>query len=255
MAKQQTPFLYKLALIIVMLFFFVGLLFFLYDKYVYPPNVKFYRDFGIRIPENYQIHGIDVSKYQRDIHWEEVKKMKSNNVKIGFAFMRATIGCVRRDGYFNKNWRESKEACIPRGAYHYFYCNQNSKMQALNFIQCVKLNSGDLPPVLDIEEFDGVSEKEFRKKIKEWLTIVESYYHVKPIIYTYTNFYDDYLSDGFDDYPFWIAHYNRNNHPNTSSNWHFWQHSERGHVNGIDANVDFNVFNGDSAAFNNLLIK
>jgi len=255
MSKSKSTLLHKLAIVFVVVFFISAVLYFLYDRYVYPSNVKYYKDFGIRIPENYQIHGIDVSKYQRNIHWDVVKKMQSNQVKIGFAFMRATIGCSRKDGYFNKNWSESKNANIPRGAYHYFYCNENSKLQALNFINNVELSSGDLPPVLDIEETNGVSEKQFKKQIKEWLDIVEEHYHVKPIIYTYTNFYEDFLSDDFDDYPFWIAHYNRNNHPSTSRLWHFWQHNEGGHVNGINANVDFNVFNGDSAAFNNILLK
>ena len=255
MTKRKSFFLHKLALASVLLIFLGGLIYLLYDRFVYPSNVKYYKDFGIRIPENYQIHGIDVSKYQKNIHWDAVKKMKSKNVQIGFAFMRATIGNFRKDGYFNKNWSESKEAGIPRGAYHYFYCNQNSRMQAYNFIRCVKLNSGDLPPVLDVEEMDGVTPQQFKNQIREWLEIVEHFYKVKPIIYTYTNFYEDYLSNDFDKYPFWIAHYNRNNHPSTSRDWHFWRHSERGHVNGINTNVDFNVFNGDSAHFNKLLIQ
>ena len=37
--------------------------------------------------------------------------------------------------------------------------------------------------------------------------------------------------------------------PVIDRSWTFWQHSETGHVNGIDGYVDFNVFNGDSTAF------
>lgn len=255
MAKTKPTIIHKLAIIFVLAFLLSALFYYLYDRYVYHPDVKYYKDFGIRIPENYQIHGIDVSTYQNSIHWDAVKKMKSNQVKIGFAFMRATMGCQKKDGYFNKNWDESKSANIPRGAYHYFYCNQNSRLQAYNFIKNVELSSGDLPPVLDIEEINDVSEDKFKKQVKEWLKIIEEHYHVKPIIYTYTKFYEKYLSNDFDDYPFWIAHYNRNNHPSTSRHWHFWQHNESGHVNGINAKVDFNVFNGDSAAFNNILLK
>ena len=36
--------------------------------------------------------------------------------------------------------------------------------------------------------------------------------------------------------------------------WHFWQHSDRGNVNGINEKVDFNVFNGDSLALRKLCI-
>ena len=34
-----------------------------------------YAQFGIDIPVNYSIHGIDVSKYQNMIDWESVKAM------------------------------------------------------------------------------------------------------------------------------------------------------------------------------------
>jgi lysozyme len=84
--------------------------------------------------------------------------------------------------------------------------------------------------------------------------IAEQYYTVKPIIYTYVDFYEKYLKGYFDDYPLWVAHYLQPHQPRISREWSFWQHSERGRVNGILSNVDFDVFNGDSAAFKALLV-
>ncbi len=43
--------------------------------------------FGIDIPANYPIHGIDISKYQGKIDWDEVRKMKAGEVKINFVFI------------------------------------------------------------------------------------------------------------------------------------------------------------------------
>lgn len=43
--------------------------------------------------------------------------------------------------------------------------------------------------------------------------------------------------------------------PRIYRDWHFWQHSELGRVNGIVSKVDFNVFNGDSLEFSKVLIK
>ncbi|HEY9361728.1 MAG TPA: glycoside hydrolase family 25 protein, partial [Chitinophagaceae bacterium] len=40
-----------------------------------------YQAFGISIPGNYLIHGIDVSKYQQIIAWEEVKEMQVEDIK------------------------------------------------------------------------------------------------------------------------------------------------------------------------------
>ncbi|MGB3006094.1 MAG: glycoside hydrolase family 25 protein, partial [Chitinophagaceae bacterium] len=65
----------------------------LYQKLNYR-KAKFtrYPQFGIAIPGGYPIHGIDVSKYQHSIAWEEVKAMKVNEIQVGFAFIKATEG-------------------------------------------------------------------------------------------------------------------------------------------------------------------
>ncbi|HVK96683.1 MAG TPA: GH25 family lysozyme, partial [Flavisolibacter sp.] len=67
-------------------------------------------------------------------------------------------------------------------------------------------------------------------------------------------FYERHLQGEFDHYPLWIAHYLQPERPRIKRNWSFWQHSDKGRVNGINANVDFNVFNGDSSKFKALLV-
>ena len=219
------------------------------------PSFKHYKSFGIGIPVNYGIHGIDVSKHQQTIAWQEVKKMNVNNVKIGFAFIKATEGLGRVDEQFRRNWFHAQKAGIPRGAYHFFISSKSGKAQAENFIETVRLQKGDLPPVLDIEQTNGASAAEMQERVADWLQMVEKKYRVKPIIYTNADFYTNFLSGRFDDYPLWVAHYLVQDKPRVQRSWHFWQHSESGHVNGIEPYVDFNVFNGDSAAFKRLLIR
>jgi lysozyme len=51
-----------------------------------------------------------------------------------------------------------------------------------------------------------------------------------------------------------VAHYFAKGRPRVQRKWLFWQHSERGKVDGIKPSVDFNVFNGDSTDFVDLLI-
>ena len=121
-------------------------------------------------------------------------------------------------------------------------------------MQIVDLKNGDMPPVLDVEISRRVSVVEMQKEVKEWLDAVENHYGVKPIIYTNIDFYQRYFQTGFEDYPLWIAHYLQPDKPRIESKWSFWQHSENGRVDGINGPVDFNVFYGDSADFNNLLI-
>jgi lysozyme len=232
---------------------FLFLLFYLWQESRDTEFVS-YPEFGIPIPSQYEIHGIDVSKYQQQISWEAVSQMRVRNIKLGFAFIKATEGNNNGDPYFKRNWRRARQAGIIRGAYHFFTPSRDGKTQAKNFIDKVEIVSGDLPPVLDIEQINRVSPTQLRKELMEWLDAVELYYGVKPIIYTNAEFYKKYLQGHFDQYPLWVAHYLQPHQPRISRDWSFWQHSEQGRVNGIVSKVDFNVFNGDSAAFRSLLV-
>ena len=109
----------------------------------------------------------------------------------------------------------------------------------------MKLEEGDLPPVLDVEHKPAdMSIEDFQTEILTWLHIVEDKYHVKPIIYTYYKFKENYLSDSrFDSYPYWIAHYYVDK-MEYKGEWKFWQHTDAGKLPGIDGYVDLNIYNG-----------
>jgi len=213
-----------------------------------------YPEFGIPVPINYAIHGIDVSKYQEDIDWKEVQEMNVASIQLGFAFIKATEGISNTDPSFTRNWKKAKDNQIIRGAYHFFIASRDGKQQAENFIKKVKLETGDLPPVLDVEQLNGVSAAQLKKEMRSWLQRVETHYKVKPIIYTNVDFYKRNLGSEFDAYPLWAAHYYQLQQPKIDRGWIFWQHSDKGRVNGIVSQVDFNVFNGDSTAFRNILL-
>lgn len=219
------------------------------------PKFIRYPAFGIELPANYTMHGIDVSRYQNNIDWNAVRSMEDKRVKIGFAFIKATEGLGQVDDKFRQNWFRAKQNLLPRGAYHFFISSKSGKAQAENFIETVSLTKGDLPPVLDIESANGASVTDIQQRAKDWLTTIERHYKIKPIIYTNIDFYDNFLDGQFDDYPLWVAHYYVKDKPRVNRNWAFWQHHEKGRVNGIDAYVDFNVFNGDSAGFRKMLLK
>lgn len=210
--------------------------------------------FGIPMPSGFTIHGIDVSHYQQQIDWQEVRAMKPGGIQLHFAFMKATEGVQLKDKTFRRNWEKTREVGIVRGAYHFFIASESGKVQANHFIAQVQLKPGDLPPVLDVEKSFRVPKAKLIKGVKEWLQKVEAHYGVRPLIYTNVRFYERYLRGHFDDYPLWVAHYLQPQAPRISRSWHFWQHSESGRVNGIPSQVDFNVFQGDTLAFKSILI-
>ncbi|WP_243732582.1 glycoside hydrolase family 25 protein [Pedobacter metabolipauper] len=206
------------------------------------PNYRTYSSFDIRIPKNYSIHGIDVSYYQGKIDWKKVKAMKEDDVKINFAFIKATEGMFNVDPYFQRNWREAPKAGIICGAYHYFRPKKSGAWQAKFFLQTVKFEAGDLPPVVDVEELNGVPASKMRIELRDFVRHIEKKTGVKPIIYTGLSFYKDYLQGHFEDYPLWIAHYYQSKLKiSKATKWHFWQHSDKAKISGINHVVDFNA--------------
>lgn len=199
--------------------------------------------------------GIDFSHYQGKVDWTKIKNIY-NDIPISFVFLRATMGTKRKDKYFKYNWSEAKKHTIKVGAYHYYRPNENSTKQASNFIKNVKLEKGDLPPVLDIEKLPTKqSLKSLKIGLINWLTIIEKHYGVKPIIYSGDTFYRKHLSSGeFDNYTIWIANFNNVQNPKTK-NWEIWQFSEKGIVQGVNEKVDLNVFKGSYDYFEKLLVK
>ncbi|GAB3414736.1 glycoside hydrolase family 25 protein [Niabella aquatica] len=235
----------------------IGTLVLLLLQWIQSQKIKFvhYDAFGIDMPVAYSIHGIDVSRYQKKIAWLGVKEMRVADIQLNFVFMKATEGVTLTDPSFKYNWRNAKKQEIARGAYHFFTPAEDPAKQAKFFISRVKLEPGDLPPVLDAEVASIFPVNVYRQKIKTWLDIIEAHYKIKPIIYTNADFYKRYMGPEFDDYPLWVAHYYEKKQPRINRAWTFWQHNDRGNVSGIDAKVDFNVFNGDIVAFQQLLVK
>ncbi|MCL9809055.1 glycoside hydrolase family 25 protein [Flavobacterium luminosum] len=198
--------------------------------------------------------GIDISEYQHQIHWDQVKEIEGG-YPIEFVFIRASVGNDRPDYKFKKYWKKAKEKGLVCGAYHYYRPNENSLEQAENFIEQVTLVQGDFPPVLDIEKLPKTQSIERLKVgLRRWLERVEQHYGVKPIIYSSESYYEDFLKEDFENYPFWIANYTAF-YQNIDSEWSLWQFTETGKVPGIKGPVDINIYNGNSVSMKELLIR
>jgi lysozyme len=190
--------------------------------------------------EGFEVYGIDISRHQSKVNWDTIAAQG-----VSFAFVKATEGNGHTDKFYCDNWEAMKRVGIKRGAYHFFHPGISATDQAKNFKDMVRLDYGDLPPVLDVEIDEGVDREVLLKNIRAWLYLVKVAYGVKPIIYTSYKFYNKYIAGEFDDYPIWIARYgSKKPQLATGVNWMFWQYGNRGKMRGIDGFVDFNVFKG-----------
>ena len=207
-------------------------------------------------PEGYEIHGIDISHHQGKIEWTKLRNAMINRTSLKFVMVKATEGSDYIDENFYENFSHVRELGIIRGAYHFWSNLSTAREQAYFFLDKVKLEEGDLPPVLDVENMpSNMSVEEFQMEILAWLHIVEDRYHVKPIIYTYYKFKETYLGDSrFDDYPYWIAHYYVSQ-VQYQGKWKFWQHTDVGRLPGIRGYVDLDIYNGSYYDLEMLTIK
>ncbi|CAA7196391.1 glycoside hydrolase family 25 protein [Chryseobacterium potabilaquae] len=191
-------------------------------------------------------YGFDISHYQNieDIQWDSLS-VGNKIIPLEFVVIRATMGNQNSDKHFNQFWKEAKKHDMIRGAYHFYRADEDPIIQANNFLENVKLESGDLPPILDIEKVPKrKTNQKLIEDLKVWCKIIEEAYGQKPIIYTYYNYYKDFLEEEFQNYPLWLANYNDVPSPTPNGSWDFWQFTENGIVHGINTKVDLDIYNG-----------
>ena len=243
-----------LLYVLVIIVFVSGFYFFFIRPYAYRWKPCYgLKGYGICMPAGYQVHGIDISHYQGDVNWNRLEQTRQGQFPINFIFMKATEGGDYADDKFVANFDSAKVHGFIRGAYHFYNPQTDANKQADFFINTVKLEPGDLPPVLDIEK-KGRNVEKLQQGLKIWLQKVEEHYGVKPIIYASYKFKTRYLNDSiFDTYPYWIAHYYVDS-VRYDGDWKFWQHTDVGTLPGIDEKVDLNIFNGGKSELDALRI-
>jgi GH25 family lysozyme M1 (1,4-beta-N-acetylmuramidase) len=214
----------------------------------------FLAEFAGSVAQN--VPGIDVSQYDGAIDWPKVK-----NAGISFAFARASDGSSASDDTFQTNITQGTAAGVIMGAYHFASPgNGNATTQANYFLSVAShyIGKGFLPPVLDLEITNGLTESELNNWALEWLMEVQKQTGIKPIIYASTDFAYSSLNGANSPasvYDLWVASWDISNPGNVSpwTSWLFWQYSDTGSIPGISDAVDLDVFEGDSIALSQLV--
>lgn len=217
----------------------------LYYIFVGPFSMRWRAQFGsVPEPQGYEVRGIDISHYQQKIDWAKLQDAEINGHPIRFVIIKATEGVNLKDINFKQNIRQARRRNMITGAYHFYIPGSNPKRQAECFIQNVKLERGDLPPILDVEKMGSLSNKELQEDVLTWLELVEKHYGVRPILYASYDFKRSHLNTPeLNKYPLWVARYYKED-INYDGPWLMWQYTDIGEVEGIKGKVDCNVFNG-----------
>jgi lysozyme len=207
-------------------------------------------DWPGRSPAAYLVHGVDVSRFQGAIDWN-----RAAGAGVAFAFLKATEGGDRLDPTFRDNWRQTRAAGIPRGAYHFYYFCRPAAEQAAWFIRNVPREAGALPPVLDLEwnPFSPTCTlrppaETVRAEAEIFLRALTRHYGQRPIMYVPVDFFERNQMWRVQGYEFWLR--STAAHPAATYGgqpWTFWQYTGTGLAPGFRGEVDLNAFNGSAA--------
>lgn len=187
------------------------------------------------------IHGIDISHYQGDIFWEAV----GENSKMTFVYIKATEGDTRIDQRYKENIDMAHHYGLKVGSYHFYRARAPQQQQLENFMVQCRPGDQDLIPMIDVENNAGMGPEELCDSLLKFLYLVEKAYKQKPIVYTYTNFYNRYLVGELNDYKLWIAQYSEREPVLADErDYVLWQYTGKGHINGVNGYVDKDRFMG-----------
>jgi GH25 family lysozyme M1 (1,4-beta-N-acetylmuramidase) len=181
----------------------------------------------------HEVTGIDVSKYQAKIDWEQALKQG-----ISFAFIRSSEGNKQTDVCFDRNMQETARLGIPRGVYHYFKPGRDWKAQRDLFVGLINKYPFELGAVVDVETDDGLGKNDTNNALAKFCRgVAETITPRDLMIYTSPGFFNSQLP--LTDYAWrlklWVAHWTTASKPqlprewsNHKKTWVFWQHSAKG---------------------------
>ena len=189
----------------------------------------------------YPVAGIDVSKHNGDIDFEQV-----SDDDYQFVFIKASEGKTYKDDAFERNYEQAREAGLKVGAYHFFRKNRTAREQADNLLAAIRGKHLDLPLVIDLEDDWGngatVSRQTAIDRVMEMIDILAGKGY-RVMIYTNLDGYEKYYKDLLGDHDLWLCSFTspdlRPHLPHVIQ-----QFSHEGTGSGIDGNVDLNVWRG-----------
>lgn len=190
------------------------------------------------------IKGIDVSKFQGEVDWEQVKA-----AGYQFAMLRAGYGFSTIDEQFRRNAAECNRIGLPIGAY--WFCYAVSPETAVQEADgCISTISGyklDYPVCYDIEQASAdyasgqgvtLTPDLAKQLVQSFCSRIEEKGYFA-MFYSNRNFLDNYLGTELPRrYALWYARYTDTF---DGTDCGIWQYTSQGSVPGISGSVDLDI--------------
>ncbi len=191
-----------------------------------------------------EIKGIDVSSYQGKPDWKKVKKA---GIKYAILRIHQRYGI---DTSFEYNYKECDKNGIQVGVYKYSYALNvaQAEREAESVLKVLNKRRLNFPVFLDLEwsEQRKLGSAAVEKIALAFLNKIQAAGY-QGGIYCNLDWYQNVLTKALKKYDCWIARYPADDNGTLQERLRpdfgiGWQYSSKGHVDGVNGNVDMNVF-------------
>lgn len=188
-----------------------------------------------------QYRGIDISEFQGEIDFEEVRRSG-----IEAVYIRVGAG-EYTDEYFAENYERAKAAGLKSGFYHYVTARSvdEGRRQARFFASLAAGREPDMRLAMDFEYFGSLSVSQINAISEAYLDELTALTKREAVIYSDLSNARNIFSRALaEKYPLWAAQYGADE-PSANGKWREWvgfQYTDEGRVGGIYGNVDRNIF-------------
>lgn len=194
----------------------------------------------VELGERYPIRGIDVSNHNGRIDYDKVAA-----AGYTFVYIKASEGATFKDPNFKRNYKNASRSGLKVGAYHFFRMNRDGDAQALNFMQSIRGTDLDLPLVIDIEDWGNVGSVDtetVRQRLRSMAKMLKMSGH-RIMIYTNGDGHKKYYKPCFQGEDLWLC--TLNDPDSVAGRGHIMQqYSHLGCIEGIEGEIDLDVFMG-----------
>ncbi|MGO5160767.1 GH25 family lysozyme [Bilifractor sp. LCP21S3_E12] len=192
--------------------------------------------------------GIDISQYQGDIDWAQVKAAGFDFVFIRVGTRGYESGSIYEDERWAENLKEARTAGLDAGVYFFSgaVSEQEAEEEADYIIEKLNGEPLELGIVLDVETIgsgtsrhDDLSAEQYTADTSAFCERVKAAGY-NPIVYS-NIFWEatHYDMTKIGNYDVWYADYMTT--PQTPYMYRFWQYTDSGTVPGINGSVDLDV--------------
>lgn len=190
--------------------------------------------------------GIDVSRYQQNIDWEQVAADGVDFAIIRCGFRGSTNGKLVEDSYFRQNIDGATKAGVKVGVYFFSQAitEKEAEEEAMAALALTRGYHMDLPIFIDSENAvngraNGLDRDTRTRVLQAFCETVTREGGMAGVYASKNWYYNKVYASRLEQYTIWVAQYS----PvcDYTGKMDYWQYSSRESVQGIVGNVDMNL--------------